>query len=256
MALGLLSSGLSLLGGILGRRSADRARRRQEYLNSPSGIRAESEAAGFNPLVFAGQAGSFGAGNMITGGQIMAQALTDAASVIPRQQELAIANAQLELERDRLTQQVRQATLQPNVPGIYGAQNENTSFTGDSNGGNDDPTRNDSFNNRPLTVGGYEIDQDPNYSDVEQIETRYGELLSLPYGIAVAGADGLRAASQAEIRSQGPTRTITERESDQLFNQWFGDPLRDPMNRAMQVYSPYQYTRRQSMIENPLRRFQ
>jgi hypothetical protein len=80
------------------------ARADANYNNSPAGIRARAEKAGFNPLAFIGPGTGTGAQYAPTMGSSMArvgQMLADAGS---NYEQLQIQNSQLEMEAERLRQ--------------------------------------------------------------------------------------------------------------------------------------------------------
>lgn len=184
----LLSAGASLVGGALNRNAQKKANARQEYLNSPAGIRAESEKAGFNPLVFAGAAGSFGSnGPAPSMGNAIANAAMSVSDGITNEEQLKIQKGQLELDNRRLNAQIEASTLRPQVAGIYGG----SSYAGSNNG--TAPQGGDT-----LSSGG-DID-DPSWVDlrrevkVKPTESMSGEVIidnSLTAGrVHVPGSDG------------------------------------------------------------------
>lgn len=145
MALGAIISGI---GSLLGARSASRARRRAEYNNSPAGIRANAEAAGFNPLVFAGPGTGTGAQYAPVAGQMIADALSTFGGAFDETTELRQENSRLQQETERLNRRATAATLNAEYGGIYGQptterpsvnrQGDNTPVSGDDPDGNAD----------------------------------------------------------------------------------------------------------------------
>ncbi|WP_071675231.1 hypothetical protein [Nioella nitratireducens] len=253
MSLAAILGGVKLVSGLFGAASANKARKRQEYLNSPAGIRAQSEAAGFNPLVFAGQAGSFGAGNMVTGGEILAQAAADSVDTFSternRSRELQIANSQLQVERDRLNEQVRQATLQPNVPGIYG----NARTSGGDSG-------------LPDRVGGPDFDGDPpspsGLNTNEAASFSFGGIDFSGSGAFSTGGTVEDALGDSEVVSTfmapvlagdaiGHTLDLNRRNrrEDAFFRDLYYNvhperfPDRQQAERALTIYGPYMRSR-------------
>lgn len=102
--------------------SAKNAAARDSYNNSPQGIRANAEQAGFNPLTVLTSGRSFGAGYQPQFGNALGhlgQGITDA---INGREQLKIQKAELEIERRRVDQLAKAMTLGPKIPGIYGAR--------------------------------------------------------------------------------------------------------------------------------------
>lgn len=120
----LITAGASLLGGVLGQRNSNKQARLAREATDPATIRRKAEAAGFNPLLFTGQAFST-AGAMSQ--PILGSAIADAASVYLntrfREQELQLQRTRLEQENQRLTDLVSAATLRPPIGGIYSGNN-------------------------------------------------------------------------------------------------------------------------------------
>lgn len=110
---------MSVIGSVAGAAINQANRNRDTYLNSPAGIRAEAEKAGFNPLLFTGAAGSFGAGYSPTMGSNIAQGFALAGEQEQREMELILQRTALEQENQRLSSLAAQNRL--NVPegGIY-----------------------------------------------------------------------------------------------------------------------------------------
>lgn len=145
MALGAILSGI---GSIFGARSASRARRRADYNNSPQGIRANAEAAGFNPLVFAGPGTGTGAQYAPIAGQMIADALASFGGAFDETTQLREENTRLRQETEQLNRRATAATLNAEYGGIYEQapnqrpsitrQGDNTTLPGDSSGGSSD----------------------------------------------------------------------------------------------------------------------
>lgn len=127
----LLGGGFNLLGGLFGRKSQKKEIARAEYNNSPQGIRDRAEAAGFNPLVFAGP--GTGTGYAPVMGNALSNALMSTGELlsggIAQAESLKLQKSALEIEKQRLEKLVAKTTLRPNVPGLYGGSNVNSSKT-------------------------------------------------------------------------------------------------------------------------------
>lgn len=105
----LLSAGSSLLGGLF-----DRSQRKKDaYAISPAGIRKNSEAAGFNPLVFAGAQQSLPYGPVF--GSAIANAASAGLATYQSGKRLELSEQRLQMDNKRLTQQLEKATLTPVV---------------------------------------------------------------------------------------------------------------------------------------------
>lgn len=111
----VLTAGASLVGTAVDAA----ARKRDEYNNSPAGIRARAEAAGFNPLLFVGPGTGTGAGYAPRMGANFANSIALAADQMGNQRQLEMQKAQLEMQNARLNERVRKATLTPKVRGQY-----------------------------------------------------------------------------------------------------------------------------------------
>jgi len=122
----LVGGALSFLGGRSQRKQSQRQWEINRQDNLPQGIRANAEAAGFNPLVFAGPGVGNGAGYQPTMGHELStagQIVTDASLALENQK---IRRAELELENKRLEELVKANTLRPTTPGVYGDRNATT----------------------------------------------------------------------------------------------------------------------------------
>ena len=122
---------MTLLGGIFGAANDNSQRNKDRYLNSPAGIRAEAEKAGFNPLLFTGSAGSFGAGYAPQMGSKISSSFALAGDQMQREQELLLQQTRLEQENQRLAILAKQSQL--NVAdrgGIYGNRSDTALATG------------------------------------------------------------------------------------------------------------------------------
>lgn len=129
VAAGISAAG-SLIGGAMAPSSREQ-RKQQEQLQKemdyrrPTWIRGGAEAAGFNPLVFAGPTGSAPSlsplGNPI--GDSIARAAATVADGFGQAADLDMRKAELDLERERLELLREEVKLRPQVPGIYGTGN-------------------------------------------------------------------------------------------------------------------------------------
>lgn len=139
----IIGVGGSLLGGLLGKKSARSAEDRQNEYNKPINIRARAEEAGFNPLLFVGP----GVGNQMSPGASghMGAAITDAAMIaaneVSGRAEEKARLEQLELQNKKLRQEVNHMTLRPRTPGIYGTGGAPTSSGLKSSSATGDPIR-------------------------------------------------------------------------------------------------------------------
>ena len=121
--MGLFSGLLGFIGGSKNRKSQERMHAQDTYNNSPQGIRANAEEAGFNPLTVLTAGRSFGAGYAPVFGNeyaALGQGIDDALSGLAAERAQVSA---LETENSRLQKLVQRNTLTPPVPGVYGARN-------------------------------------------------------------------------------------------------------------------------------------
>lgn len=124
--MGLFSGLLGFIGGSKNRKSQERIHAQDTYNNSPQGIRANAEEAGFNPLTVLTSGRSFGAGYAPVFGNeyaALGQGIDDALSGLTAERAQVSA---LESENQRLQKLVQRNTLTPPVPGVYGARNANS----------------------------------------------------------------------------------------------------------------------------------
>lgn len=121
-----VSGAASLVGGALSRRDAKKATREQNAYNDPAQIRARAEAAGFNPLLWAGQGNIQGqpraSGFM---GNAIANAGLAVAEGMTEQKRLDLEKTKLKMDRERLDKLIETQTIRPKVGGVY-AQNVQT----------------------------------------------------------------------------------------------------------------------------------
>lgn len=119
----VLSIGGSLLGGLFGKSSAQKAQDKQNQYNDPVQIRARAEAAGFNPLLFVGpgvgnQAAPAASGHM---GAAIADSSMMLANAVSGQAEEKARLQNLQLQNEKLQKEINQMTLRPKTAGIYGS---------------------------------------------------------------------------------------------------------------------------------------
>lgn len=126
----LIGGAVSLIGGRKQRKAQAAARADANYRNSPQGIRDNAEAAGFNPLVFAGPGTGTGAQYAPVFGNEYAQAGAMISDAFAQEEALKIQRSELELQNKRLEEIVKQTTLTPDIPGIYGSDRAYNSNTG------------------------------------------------------------------------------------------------------------------------------
>lgn len=131
----LITAGSSILGAGMNAQ----ARKRSDRMNSPAGIRANAEKAGFNPLLFVGPGTGTGAQYAPTMGNIIANAGAAIGNQVIDGEALQIQKAELEMENQRLQHLIEQTTLRAPIPGIYGARNANYPRNGGDDLGDDDP---------------------------------------------------------------------------------------------------------------------
>lgn len=119
---GLVGPVLGFIGQKEANDTAKNAAARDSYNNSPQGIRANAEQAGFNPLTVLNSGRSFGAGYQPQFGNALGQLGQGITDAINGQEQLKIQKAELEIERQRVDQLAKAMTLGPKIPGIYGAR--------------------------------------------------------------------------------------------------------------------------------------
>lgn len=196
----VLSAGLSLLGGILGRNSERKAIAAQNEYNNPSNIRARAEAAGFNPLLFVGP----GVGNqMATGGSnFMGSAIADAglmlSEALAKRQDLRKLD-RLKDENQKLNQQVTNLTIRPKFGGIYSQREAIPSKRAALGGSNDAaPVKASAVGVSGVAAGGVStqlrvspltLTTRSDISDGGDFEQRWGEVGGALAGLGVMAAD-------------------------------------------------------------------
>lgn len=206
----LIQAGTSLLGGLLG----NRQRKKDAYNNSPQGIRANAEAAGFNPLVFAGPGTGTGANYAPVMGAYIADAGSAFGEGIAANEQLKMQKSELELENQRLEQLAKATKLAANVPGIYGSRQGDSPSGGRPGGSHEEPLLN--FGaigdaERTMEFAGWKVHPNPGFSPAQKIEDEYAEIISLPYGAAKLASDtgwniGLRIGAARLLSKMGRYR--------------------------------------------------
>lgn len=200
----LFGAVLGLAGGLLGARSQRREAARTREFNSqqtdPAFIRERYEAAGFNPLLGLG-------GPVIPVmtpqiGSTIANALTVAGENIDAHVQQKQQRQALEQENQRLQKQLEKSIMQPVVPGIYGKKGNGSSQNTGLDSSGSGPSGDDA--GRTNRVAGVNVSQHEAFSDAEDIEQRYGDVLSSVYGIGVVGADAIETTNKAIEKSQRP----------------------------------------------------
>lgn len=193
---GLVGAGLSFIGGKKNRKSQERIHAREQYLNSPQGIRDEAEKAGFNPLTVMNSGRQFGAGYAPQFGNeyaALGQGLADAATGY---EQLQIQRAELELETQRLKELQKATAMGPKVAGIYGPRNGGNnkngsrSVSGRSGGSRNDGSTSDTIGSMAHLAPDRELEVSPFTSGAGVIElsNKGTDLIGGP--IAVPGDDG------------------------------------------------------------------
>lgn len=241
----LFGSLLTLAGSLIGAKKQSDARKRSDWMNSPQGIRANAEEAGFNPRVFAGPGTGTGAQYAPTMGSTIANGFALASDQLQEQQALKRQKTELEQENRRLEKVVQATTLTPKVPGVYGnaapskstQQYRNIGTTGGNgsardglgasayerprNTGGPAPVPRDSG----LKVGGLPWDTNPYFSDSEAFENRYGEPGEWVAGAVNGVADGVWNAANAYKKYLGDPSARLTRRAYEGAKKWFeGEP--------------------------------
>lgn len=157
---GLAGSALSFIGGRQNRKAQQAMHAQDSYNNSPQGIRANAEEAGFNPLTVLTSGRSFGAGYAPVFGNeyaALGQGIQDFVDGLSAEKAQV---SKLEQENARLQKLVQRNTLTPPVPGVYGARNAEQSDV--------IPTEKRRTEETFVTGGGNEIDV-PLGPDVDEL---------------------------------------------------------------------------------------
>lgn len=198
----LISGGISFLGGLFGDKKKEKALERANYLNSPTGIRAEAEKAGFNPLVFAGPGTGTGAGYAPQFGNNLAGTAAIMGDAFIANEQNKIAQSQLELENQRLEELVKATTLTPTVGGVYsktGGSPSSPELAIPAQAGQPEPGRQTSTDVRNSDSTYY---LNPRVTDAEAAEARYGDVAQEGFGIANLVSDSWYGTRMTEIVSK------------------------------------------------------
>lgn len=174
-------------------------RRHLEVYSDPRNQRKRLEAAGINPLglVTSGStsgatqqattvaSGGGGGGSQNTWGSAISNAFTSIGQAVHDVHSAKLRETELEQKYERLKELVDKTTFREPVGGIY-ANPYLSPDRGFRSDGPLDPAGN------PVTntgIAGGLFKADPDYSDAELMEQRYGDVGSSVYGIGVAIAD-------------------------------------------------------------------
>jgi hypothetical protein len=233
--MGLFGGLLGFLGGNKNRKSQERMHAQDSFNNSPQGIRANAEEAGFNPLTVLTSGRSFGAGYAPVFGNeyaALGQGLDD---FFAGREAEKIQRSQLVQENQRLKELVEKTRLSPPVPGMYARPQ--------SEKANASPQGSNSQLLRPsLRAGGPEVDvkrdltvvtpygelrSDPNWTPTEDIETEYGEPAAWLYS-GVRAADFMADQFARAIReaTKKPKPKAKKRGDYPSYNPALNPPLR------------------------------
>lgn len=186
-----LTAAATVGGALIDARAQNKANRQNKELNDPVYARERLEAAGFNPGV---KYNGYQAAQMVAPqvGSIISQGMAAAADQmqVDRQQEIQLA--QLEMENQRLNQQVQASKLNPHVNGIYthdgSPKSTDSGSPRDILGRDGDPERGDVTVTNPGDRGkGTYVN--PRILDAEASEQRYAEIGSNIAGIRSIWAD-------------------------------------------------------------------
>lgn len=116
----LIAAGASLLGGLFSSRSAKKQQDRANKYDDPEQMRKRAEAAGFNPLLWAGQ------GNVTANirpnnfmGAAIANAGLAASEWQSEKKRFDLEKTRLEMDREKLDHLIETTTIRPKVGGLY-----------------------------------------------------------------------------------------------------------------------------------------
>lgn len=181
-----------------------------------------SQASSFSAIAPQFQASTFGSD--------IASAGVAVANSIQADQEYALRQTQIQMENQRLNAVLQRSTLQPIVPGPYGPTQRTTRATVAQNTHVPDTSGPTS-----VRVFGHDVRANPNFSDAEIAEQRYGEVGGAVYGLGVIGADiksELSSLAQTSAPSLALAGQRTQRflddiqpvQSDRRDLNWEADP--------------------------------
>lgn len=115
----IIGAGLSFLGARKNRKAQEGMHAQDTYNNSPQGIRANAEAAGFNPLTVLGSGRSFGAGYTPIFDNDLAHLGTMVEDGLGAMRQQKTKMTQLKGQNQRLQNLVERTTLGTKSPGVY-----------------------------------------------------------------------------------------------------------------------------------------
>lgn len=176
----LLSAGTSILGGMMDNKS----RRGDAWANSPQGIRANAEAAGFNPLTVMNSGRSFGAGYAPTMGTTISNGVAVAMDQYREGQKDKAIISQIELENSKLKQQIADQTLNPRQPGIFERERAKLSQATESRGQSKGTTL--KSDGGPFLPTGFLAARDQSRANGDGVATGYSDKQVIP-SVTIAG---------------------------------------------------------------------
>lgn len=191
----VIGGALSLVGSLKNNKSSKAAHASDTYNKSPQGIRANAEEAGFNPGFVMSQGRSYGAGYSPTfenAGVHLGRAV-EAGITGLQQQKLKVT--QLKNQNQRLNRLVEKTTFDVNAPSVYERRRMNVGKN------TDNPVQSvaSGVDPRGIAIAGKTVNQDTGFSDAEDAEARYGDVLSSVYGVGVAIADGIETYANTQF---------------------------------------------------------
>lgn len=189
-----ISAGASLLGGAIGNQQKREGQEREIELQrefAQNGVRwkvEDAQRAGIHPLAALGATGAayspVGLGDNDTAatfsaaGQDFSRAIDATRTQGERNGVLGVKMAELSLERASLENDLLRAQIlditRPRVPAFPSAA-----------GGFNVPGQPGSG----IKVAGHTVKPDPGWSDAQDVEDRYGDIIQMLYGAGVLGAD-------------------------------------------------------------------
>lgn len=202
----LVGAGLTFLGNRSAnkqnaeRHKIDDARyAKADYDQSFEGIRANAEAAGFNPAAVVGVGSGTGAGGSSSGAAFSSNTTgvgSIVASAFQQDAQVKIQKAQLELENRRLNEIVEDSILRPQIAGIYGNRGGTANASNREN--SDSPAPNSGIGDTSYLGGERElkVNEYTSGAGLTEISNAFGTFATLgddgePWGIdEVATAGG------------------------------------------------------------------
>lgn len=174
-AAGISAAG-SILGGIIGNKSAKQQQERSEAFqrevlqNQMQWRKSDAQKAGLHPLAVLGMSPATGASSVV--GDSLGSGISDAASKIGEY----VASKDLH----KLQVQEIQSRINLNEANAAKAASQAARTASGSNFSQDPEA---------LIIGGENVPRNPNYSDTQIIEDRYGDVGGAIYGLGVGVAD-------------------------------------------------------------------